>query len=219
MITLIDEPEKETIEKESTIGFTSTPIPDANETCVQSTSKGNYKSEWYKNMTPEQREARCEHQRLHNREPKRKVALKLSKKKFKEVRKHTLHPESVAMENPLFIPELVWPAAGQSGAHGSTAKSSNWVIPKSGATPIYIPPPHEADDEGCDELLPGHMTQRSHVPLGQRCALLTRRNTMFERRIGSNTRASNKDGDCMAEDRVGANTPLTQSVVTNNGIY
>jgi len=43
---------KETIE-ESTIGFTSTPIPDANETCVQSTSKGNYKSEWYKNMTPE----------------------------------------------------------------------------------------------------------------------------------------------------------------------
>jgi len=53
MITLIDELEKETTEKESTIGFTSTPIPDANETCVQSTSKGNYKSEWYKNMTPE----------------------------------------------------------------------------------------------------------------------------------------------------------------------
>ena len=87
MITLIDEPEKETIEKESTIDFTSTPIPDANETCVQSTSKGNYKSEWYKNMTPEQREARCERQRLHNREPKHKEALKLSKKKFKEVRK------------------------------------------------------------------------------------------------------------------------------------
>ena len=82
MITLIDEPEKETIEKESTIGFTSTPIPDANETCVQSTSKGNYKSEWYKNMTPEQREARRERQRLHNREPKRKEALKLSKKKI-----------------------------------------------------------------------------------------------------------------------------------------
>jgi len=219
MIQLIDEPEKETIEKESTIDFTSTPIPDANETCVQSTSKGNYKSEWYKNMTPEQREARRECQRLHNREPKRKVALKLSKKKFKEVRKHTLHPESVAMENPLFIPELVWPAAGQSGAHGSTAKSSNWVIPKSGATPIYIPPPHEADDEGCDELLPGHMTQRSHVPSGQRRALLTRRNTMFERCIGSNTRAPNKDGDCMAEDRVDANTPLPQSAVTNNGKY
>ena len=116
------------------------------------------------------------------------------------------------MENPLFIPDLVWPAAGQSRAHGSTVKSSDWVIPKSSATPIYIPPPHEeADDEGCDELLPGHMTQRSHVPSGQRRALLTRRNTMFERCIGLNTRAPNKDGDCMAEDRVDVNTHLPQS--------
>jgi len=157
---------------------------------------------------------------LYNVEPKRKEALKLSKKKFKEVRKHTLHLESIAMENPLYIPEVVWPTVGAFGAHGTTTKSSDWVIPESNATPLYILPPHdEANDEGCDELLSSHMTQRSHVPSRQRHALLTRRNTMFERRIGSNTRASNKDGDYMAEDRVGANTPLTQSVMTNNGIY
>ena len=124
------------------------------------------------------------------------------------------------MVNPLFTPELVWPTTGASGAHGTTTKSSDWVIPESNATPLYIPPPHdEADDEGCDELLSDHMTQRSYVPSGQRHALLMRHNMMFERRIGSNTRASNKDGDCMAEDRVGANTPLPQSVMTNNGIY
>jgi hypothetical protein len=35
-------------------------------------------SEWYKNMTPEQREARRERQRLHNTKPKRKEAMKLS---------------------------------------------------------------------------------------------------------------------------------------------
>jgi hypothetical protein len=105
------------------------------------------------------------------------------------------------MENPLFVPELVWLTVSASRAHGSIVKSSDWVIPESSATPLYIPPPHvEAYNEGCDELLSGHMTQRSHVPSGQRHALLTRRNTMFERRIGSNTRASNKDGDCMAED-------------------
>ena len=143
----------------------------------------------------------------------------MSKKKFKEVRKHTLHLESIAMENLLYIPEVVWPTAGASGNHGTTTKSSDWVIPEFSATSLYIPPPYEeANDEGCDELLSGYMTQRSHVPSGQRHALLKRRNTMFERRIGSNTRASNKDGDCMAEDRVGANTPLTQSVVANNGI-
>ena len=127
------------------------------------------------------------------------------------MQKDTLHQDSIAMENPLFVPELVWPTVGASGAHGSMVKSSDWVILESSAAPLYIPPPHEeADDEGCDELLSGHMTQRSHVPSGQRHALLTCHNTMFEHRIGSNTRASNKDGDCMAEDRVVANTPLPQ---------
>ena len=132
-----------------------------------------------------------------------------------------MHHESIAIEKPLFIPELVWPTAGASGAHGTMIKSSDWIIPEStSATPLYIPPPHEeVDDEGCDELLPGHMTQRSNVPSGQRRALLTRRNMMFERCIGSNTRAPNKDGDCMAEDRVDANTPLPQSAMTNNGKY
>ena len=124
------------------------------------------------------------------------------------------------MENPLYIPEPVWLTAGASGAHGSTVKFSDWFIPESSATPLYIPPPHEeADDEGCDELLSGHMTKISHVPSRQRHALFTRRNTMFERRIGSNTKVSNKDGDRMAKDRVVANTPLPQSVVTNNVKY
>ena len=125
-------------------------------------------------MTPEQREARRERQRLHNVEPKHKVALKLSKKKFKDVQKHTLHLESITMENPLYIPEVVWPTAGASGNYGTTIKSSDWDIPEFSATPLYIPPPYEeADEEGCDELLSGHMTQRSHVPFGQRHALLT----------------------------------------------
>ena len=136
------------------------------------------------------------------------------------MRKHTLHLESIAMENPLYIPEPVCPTMGASGVDGYTAKFSDWFIPESRATPLYIPPPHEeVDDEGCDELLSGHMTKRSHVPSGQRHVLLTRRNTMFEHRIGSNTRAPNKDGDCMVEDRVDANTPLPQSAMTNNDKY
>jgi hypothetical protein len=124
------------------------------------------------------------------------------------------------MENLLFTPELVWPTAGASGAHGTMTKSNDWVIPKSSATPLYIPPPHEeVDDEGCDELLSSHMTHRSHVPSGQRHALLTRRNTMFECRIGSNTRTSNKHGDCKAIDQVDVNRPITQLDMTNNDKY
>ncbi|XP_066320733.1 uncharacterized protein [Miscanthus floridulus] len=210
----------ETIAKESTIDFIKTPTTYADKTSMQSTSQSKYFSERYKNMTPEQREARRESQRLNNSEPKRKKALKIADKKFREMWKHTLHLESIAMENPLFIPELVWPTAGASRALGSTVKSSDWVMLESNATPLEVddePPPHEeVDDEGCDELLPGHMTHRSLVPSGQRHALLTHRNTMFEHRIGSNTKASNKDGDCMAKGRVDATTPLPQSAMTNN---
>jgi hypothetical protein len=152
-------------------------------------------------MTPEEKEARREQQRKSYRAPGRKEVKVAGNKRRREVQKDNLHRDSIAMENPLFVPELVWPTVGASGAHGSMVKSSDWVIPESSATSLYIPSPHkEADDEGCDELLSGHMTQRSHVLFGQRHALLTRRNMMFERRIGSNTRASNKDGDCMAED-------------------
>jgi hypothetical protein len=110
-------------------------------------------------------------------------------------------PRVYRHENPLFSPELVWPTTGASAAHGSMTKSSGWIIPEPSVIPLYIPPPREeVDDEGCDELLPGHMTHRSHVPSGQRHALLTHHNVMFERRIGSNT-------------------PLPQLTVTNNGKY
>jgi len=68
-------------------------------------SKKLYDRERYKNMTPDQRQARSERQRLHNSEPKRKEALKIADNKFREMRKHTLHPESITMENPLYIPK------------------------------------------------------------------------------------------------------------------
>jgi hypothetical protein len=158
---------------------------------------------------------------MHDVTLKRLDAKRDYKRRRRELHANTLHPESIAMENPLFSPKLVWPTADASGAHGSTAKSSDRVVLDFfGPTPIYIPPPHEEpDDEGCDELLPCHVTKRLHVPSGQRHVLLTRRNMTFQRRIGSNTRASHNEGDCMAEDRVDANTPLPQSVMTNNGKY
>jgi len=106
------------------------------------------------------------------------------------MRKQTLHPQSIAMENPLYIPE-------------------------SSSTPSHISIPNEeVGDEGFNNILSTH---RAHVPCGQRHALLTYRNTKFERRIGSNTKASNNDGDYKIEDRVDVNTPLPQSLVTNNG--
>jgi hypothetical protein len=70
--------------------------------------------------------------------------------------------------------------ADTSGTHGTTTKSSDLIIPESSVTSLYIPSPHEEVDEGCDKLPPSHMTHKSHVPSGQRHALLTWRNTTFE---------------------------------------
>jgi len=117
-------------------------------------------------MAPKEREAWREQQRLSYRATGRKEAIIVGVKRRRELQKHTLHHESIAMENPLFIPELVWPTAGASRAHGTMTKSSDWVISESSATPLYIPPPNEeVNDEGCDELLLAiwHIDHMLHV--------------------------------------------------------
>jgi hypothetical protein len=108
-----------------------------------------------------------------------------------------------------------WPTANSSGPHGPTVSSSDWAIPESTSTLICSPQATEDtnEDDGCVDISPSYMTHRQNVPSRQRHALLTRRNTVFERRIGQNTGVSN-DG----EDHADENTPLPQSTVTNNEI-
>ena len=93
----------------------------------------------YANMTPEQRDQRRRRQRLYNKTPSRKEAMKVTTNRSREVKKHTLNSESIAMENPLFNPKIVWPTANSFGPHGPTVSPSNFVIPESSATPICFP--------------------------------------------------------------------------------
>jgi hypothetical protein len=167
------------------------------------------------NKTPEQREQRRNRQRLYNQAPSRKEAMKAAKIRSREVWRHTLNSESIAMENPLFNPKMVWPTANSSRPHGPTVSPSDCVIPECSATPICFPQTTKEinDDDECGDILPGHMTHRQNVPPGQRHALLAHRNTTFERRIGRNIGLANNDG----EDHADENTPLPQSTVTDNG--
>jgi hypothetical protein len=84
---------------------------------MQTTPRSEYFHERYKNMTPEERESRRMRQRLYNTFPKRKQAMKMTKKRIKEAQKHTLHKDSIAMENPMYIPEFVRP-------HGTTPSTN-----------------------------------------------------------------------------------------------
>jgi hypothetical protein len=74
---------------------------------------------------------------------------------------------------------------------------------------LYIPLDLEdKDEDNCSDILPSHMTNRRCVRSGARHALLTRRNTLFECRIGGNTKAIPIDSECMDKDHVDDNTPL-----------
>jgi hypothetical protein len=123
-------------------------------------------------MTPEEREARREQQRKSYWVPGRKEVKVVGNKRWRDVQNETLHPDSIAMENPLFIPELVWPTVGASEAHGSMVNSSDWVIPESSMTPLYIPPPHEEammKDAMCCWLAIWHKDQMFHLDKDMRC--------------------------------------------------
>jgi hypothetical protein len=66
--------------------------------------KCTYSQQWYKNMPPEKKKARKERERLYNATVERKEAKRASYIRRKEFRANTLHPYSIAMENPMYIP-------------------------------------------------------------------------------------------------------------------
>ncbi|PWZ13521.1 ATP-dependent DNA helicase PIF1 [Zea mays] len=65
-----------------------------------------YFSEWYKNLTPVERESRREHLRLYNKTPRRKDAKIEYGKKRRALQSDTLNQESIAMEDPTYTPEV-----------------------------------------------------------------------------------------------------------------
>jgi hypothetical protein len=123
------------------------------------------------------------------------------------------------MENPQYIPKFVWPTV-EAYRLASTANTSDWVILDFNATHLYIPSADEdMDEDGCDDILPGHMPYRHNVLSGQRHELLNHRNALFERRIGADMSGYINGGECMTEDPTDVNTSLPQSIVINNGKY
>jgi hypothetical protein len=170
----------------------------------------------YANMTLAQREQRRKQQRHYNQAPSRKEAMKGTTNRSREVRRHTLNSESIAMENLLFNPTMEWPTTNSSVPHSPTVSPSDWLFQNplqhlfSSHKLLRRPMTKMKMDAVIFRLVIWH---RQNVPSGQRHALLAHRNTVFERRIGRNTGVSINDG----EDHVDESTSLPQSTVTNNG--
>ena len=74
-------------------------------------------------------------EKLRNRLPARKEGKREYKRRMKEFRANNLHPDSIAMANPQFVPKLIIPTPIEL-----LTSQSELVIPEFSGSPVYIPP-------------------------------------------------------------------------------
>ena len=130
----------------------------------------------------------------------------------RESHENILHPDSIAMENPQFTPQLIIPSEGQP-----TVRADDLVSPESNLTPLYI---RTTSDQASEkqtleqsiELPIMQNFRRRGITAGERQTLLARRNLQFESKIGRKHMGSTDETPTVDGDP-------TQSTVINLGEY
>ncbi|WVZ85139.1 hypothetical protein U9M48_032090, partial [Paspalum notatum var. saurae] len=129
----------------------------------------------------------------------------------------TLHHESIAMENPKYIPEVVQPTTGVYAPLGSPVSSSDWIVPNLSPSPTFIVPvSRKHEDVDTSERSPRCIRQKRNVPSGKRQSLLARRNQQFESAIARRVYAIPKDDESDAGEKGNSTQPQTTADINNN---
>jgi hypothetical protein len=159
-------------------------------------------------QTKEQIEAKNERRRVHNMTPEQARAKRDKKRMERDCRRNTLNSDSIAIENPEYIPNVV-PLNDKSTA------PSDWIIPEASGSPVsdqtqYVRPL---------DMDPRQITHRRRVPSGERQSRLARQNKHFEATTARKIVALAMENPCMIdEDGYGFETP-NHSCNKNNGTY
>ena len=129
-------------------------------------------------------------------------------KSVKEQRSNNLHPDSIAMANPQFKPEVIFPP----GDKPTSRLSEHMEIPDFGGTPIYVEAivlelPHEVETP--DTFL-SNTIHTSRLTPGLRYSRQNHRNQEFEATIGKNTKGTTVENENFASQP-------TPSCVVENG--
>jgi hypothetical protein len=79
-----------------------------------------------------------------------------------------MHPDSIAMVNPQFIPKLIFPTVIES-----ILSATDWPTPELHGRPVYIQSASEAElpcriDDDVDEVSTVHSITRNRVTPGER---------------------------------------------------
>ncbi|KAM0912923.1 hypothetical protein ACQ4PT_012482 [Festuca glaucescens] len=138
---------------------------------------------------------------------------KRSKKARQELRRNSLNEESIAMENPCWIPEVVHTPDTQG-----YIPTCDWHIPEFSGTPIYIEPiPEQMSGEVTPDIYFSNKSRRKHVTPGERHALLGLRNEAFYANSKKHAISSADENPSMSMEGVNGSETPTQSAVVNNG--
>ncbi|PWZ15111.1 ATP-dependent DNA helicase PIF4 [Zea mays] len=176
-----------------------------------------YFSERYKNMTPVERESRRVRLRLYNKTPRRKDANKECSRKRRALQGDTLNQESIAMEDPVYTPEVVCPTTYGIEPYGSSVTTCDWVIPEFTVTP-FLPTSTQTKDVGSLDMSTEPLRRRHHVLSGTRPATLGRRNQQFEDDIGRNVATVTEDTICDAMEGDDWTQPHPTAEIHTNGM-
>ena len=129
-----------------------------------------------------------------------------SRRRIKDIRSDTLHPDSIAIENPHFEPKLISP-----NTLNEPVSPCDLEIPILHGGTGYIPstledPPQEAEPS----ILVGKKRCSQHVTPGVKDKFRSLRTKKFESTIGRNTKRSHEETRCDPQ-------PTNESTVTNAG--
>ena len=158
-----------------------------------------------KNQSKKQTKTGAERNRDYNR-------------RLKDFWENNLHPESIALENPQFTPEIILPTQGQSKL---TAEDIEILLNR---PPLFVPFPVDQgldnkEIEKTNELPSAHQPRRQRVPLGERQNHLARRNLLFEATIGRKYLGPTNEIPDVANEIPDVVDAPTQSTVINTGEY
>ncbi|WVZ88243.1 hypothetical protein U9M48_034786 [Paspalum notatum var. saurae] len=152
---------------------------------MQNRSRAAYHSKWYKNLTPEERESRREYLRLYDKKLSTKEAKREDNRRRRELRANTLNPESIAIENPTYSPEIVHPNSDATEHDRSPVSARGRAIPEMSGTPFF-PASTQSKEVGSPDRYIGRPRHKRHVPSGERQTLIARRNQQFEASFARN---------------------------------
>ncbi|PWZ22937.1 hypothetical protein Zm00014a_004279 [Zea mays] len=175
-----------------------------------------YFSERYKNMTPVKRESRRVRLRLYNKTPRQKDANKECSRKRRALQGDTLNQESIAMEDPVYTPEVVRPTTYGIEPYGSSVTTCDWVIPEFVMT-SFLPTSTQTKDVGSLDMSTEPLRRRHHVLSETRLATLGRRNQQFEANIARNVATVTADTICDAMEGDDWTHPHPTTEIHNNG--